>query len=68
VPAARVAVTVHKGPYHGLIAAYGALMRWIEDNGYKIAGPERELYYEGYFSTDDPEKFVTEIQIPVEKM
>jgi effector-binding domain-containing protein len=67
IPGTTAAPAAHKGPYTGLIEAYGALLHWIEDNGYTVTGPERELYYEGHFSTDDPEQFVTEIQIPVGK-
>lgn len=43
---------------------YNALGIWIEANGYRIAGPEREVFHE-IGLPDHPEKNVIEIQIPV---
>lgn len=67
-PVKEMACTVHQGSYEKLSMAYGALMKWIEDNGYKIVGPNRELYLEGEWSGKGPEDFITEIQIPVAKL
>ncbi|WP_027625965.1 MerR family transcriptional regulator [Clostridium lundense] len=47
---------------------YNALIKWIEENGYKIAGSNRELYLEGEWSTPNIQEYITEIQIPVEKI
>ena len=47
----------------GLLPAYRALAQWIEDNGYRIAGPPRELFY-GTASKGD---LTAEVQFPVEK-
>lgn len=68
LPAARVASVVHRGGYQGLTQAYEAVMGWLETNGYRVVGPNRELYLE----TPEPmkpenEANVTEIQFPVEK-
>ena len=38
---------------------------WIEANGYKIAGSNREVYIVGGDQQDD-ESYVTEVQFPVE--
>ncbi len=43
---------------------YNALGIWIEANGYRIAGPEREVFHE-IGLPDHPEKNIIEIQIPV---
>jgi len=62
-----MACLVHQGSYaQGFNEPYGALMSWIEVNGYRIAGPNREIYLQG---GDDPndKSYVTEIQFPVEK-
>ncbi|UCE27986.1 MAG: MerR family transcriptional regulator [Candidatus Coatesbacteria bacterium] len=68
VPGAeQMACLIHKGPYDGLNAAYQVLTKWIDDNGYRIVGPDREVYLAGCASTDDPNEYVTEIQFPVEK-
>ncbi len=66
VPAA--ACTVHTGPYESFSQAYSAIMEWIGANGYRICGPCRELYLRGPGpDCTDPNSYVTEIQIPVEK-
>lgn len=63
-----MACVIHHGSYSTLHQGYGALMEWIEANGYKITGPGREVYIEtkGDGSQTD-ESCVTEIQFPVRK-
>jgi len=39
---------------------------WIEKYGYQIAGSTREVYLH-YEREGDPNQYVTEVQIPVEK-
>ena len=69
LPAATMASVVHKGAFNRLSQAYEALGRWIEANGYKIVGPNREVYlYCAQPVRQDDESYVTEIQFPVEKM
>ena len=65
LPAAQMACTVHHGAFTGLGAAYDAITRWIAANGYRIAGPNREVYL-AYDRQGDPMAYVTEIQFPVE--
>lgn len=66
LPAATVAALVHRGTYSSIDQAYAALMGWIEANGYRLAGPDRELYLQGGRDPEDA-SYVTEIQQPVEK-
>jgi DNA-binding transcriptional MerR regulator len=68
LPAATMAATVHHGPYNTIGEAHEAVIKWIEANGYRIAGPDREinLYNAMPIRLDDP-SYVTEIQYPVEK-
>jgi DNA-binding transcriptional MerR regulator len=47
----------------GLLPAYNAVAQWIEDNGYRIAGPPRELFYGSAENGD----LTAEVQFPVEK-
>ncbi len=61
------ACVIHKGKYEAVGLAYNVIAKWIEENGYRVAGPNRELYFEGEWSTDNPDEYITEIQIPVEK-
>jgi effector-binding domain-containing protein len=66
LPACTMASTVHRGSYSSISRAYAALGKWIEANGYRIAGPDREIYLQGGQGQDE-ESYVTEIQFPVEK-
>lgn len=47
----------------GLTPAYNAIAHWIEENGYKIIGPPRELFHGSVVQGD----LTAEIQFPVEK-
>ncbi|HZU09034.1 MAG TPA: MerR family transcriptional regulator [Pseudacidobacterium sp.] len=65
---ALVASYMHHGAYNRLDQAYQNLLRWVEENHYKLTGPFRELYhYCAQPVRQDDESYVTEIQIPVEK-
>jgi DNA-binding transcriptional MerR regulator/predicted transcriptional regulator YdeE len=68
LPAATMAATVHHGSYHTIGEAHEAILKWIDANGYRIVGPDREmnLYHTMPIRLDDP-SYVTEIQYPVEK-
>ena len=63
-----MACVVHHGPFTTIGEGYEAVMKWIDENGYHIVGPAREVYLreakDG--SQTDPDT-VTEIQLPVEK-
>ncbi|MEW5721012.1 MAG: MerR family transcriptional regulator [Chloroflexota bacterium] len=63
-----MACVVHHGAFNTLSQAYNALMQWIQQNGYRICGPDREIYVKAAEPArqDDP-SYVTEIQVPVEK-
>jgi DNA-binding transcriptional MerR regulator len=55
--AVTVASMLHEGSDSAMLESYAAAHRWIRDNGYRIAGPNRELY---------PGGSVTEIQFPIQ--
>jgi DNA-binding transcriptional MerR regulator/predicted transcriptional regulator YdeE len=68
LPAATMAATVHHGSYNTIGDAHEAILKWIEANGYRIAGPDREVYlYNAMPIRRDDPSYVTEIQYPVEK-
>ena len=69
LPAALVAATVHHGAYNSIGDAHRAVLTWIDSNGYRIVGPDREmnLYNKPPIRRDDP-SYVTDIQYPVEKI
>jgi effector-binding domain-containing protein len=64
----QMACTVHKGSYDSMAEAYAGLLTWIEANGYRICGPNREVYIKGPGLLTKPSSYVTELQIPVEKV
>lgn len=63
----EVACIIHEGTFDTLAGTYGQLMAWIEANGYRMAGPIREVYVQWAEPDGDPSTNVTEIQLPVEK-
>ncbi|HLI68900.1 MAG TPA: MerR family transcriptional regulator [Ktedonobacteraceae bacterium] len=68
LPGATMASVVHKGAYNKFSHAYEAVLRWIDANGYTVAGPNREVYlYCTQPVRQDDESYVTEIQFPVAK-
>ena len=66
LPAATMALTTHVGPFRFLSQAFDALAQWIYANGYKIAGPAREIYLSGDPSGDQAD-CVTQVLFPVVK-
>ena len=69
LPGAQMACVVHHGPYNTFSNAYHAALKWIEANGYKVVGPNSEvyLYNTNPVRQDDP-SYVTEVQFPVTKI
>jgi len=58
LPAGRVAMTVHRGPYAGLGAAHQAVADHCAANGIELAGPRWEIYGP---HRDDPAELTTEV-------
>jgi DNA-binding transcriptional MerR regulator len=68
LPPITVASTIHSGAFNRFREAYDALGRWIEANGYRIAGAPREVYlHTNQPMRQDDESNVTEIQFPITK-
>lgn len=59
------ACVIHQGPYNTIGMAYGAVMKWIEENAYDIIGLPRESYIDGIWNKENPDEWLTEIQIPI---
>lgn len=62
-----MAYVIHQGSFDSLGQAYNAILKWIETNGYQIVGSTREVYLQ-YEREGDPNQYVTEVQVPVEKV
>lgn len=43
------------------------MLKYIEENGYEIAGPIRESYIDGVWNKDEEAQWLSEIQVPVKK-
>ena len=56
----------HIGPYEKFYESFIETFKYMEQNGYKIAGQPRTSYVDGPWNQDDPEKWVSVIQIPIE--
>ena len=56
----------HIGPYERFYESFTEAFRHIEEQGYKIAGQPRTCYIDGAWNQDDPEKWLSIIQIPIE--
>lgn len=61
------AMTVHHGGYSTLSEAYGAVVTWIIENGYEIAGAPFDLYIKTQFDSLPPEEWETEVYFPIRK-
>lgn len=55
----------HRGSYANFPQTYAVLLRYIEENGYEIAGNIRESYIDGVWNKDAESEWLSEIQIPV---
>jgi DNA-binding transcriptional MerR regulator len=65
LPAAELAVTVHRGAHSELDISYGQLGAYVTDHALAVAGPVREAYLVGSRDTADPDSWRTEIGWPI---
>ena len=56
-----------KGSYHTFSESYETVLRYIEENGYEVAGEIRESYIDGVWNKDDESEWLSEIQVPVRR-
>ncbi|MGN0267955.1 MAG: MerR family transcriptional regulator [Lachnospiraceae bacterium] len=67
-PRIQAACIYHKGSYGTISESYEVVLKYIEENGYEIAGPIRESYIDGIWNKDDESQWLSEIQVPVKKV
>lgn len=67
LPEVKVVTTIHIGPYETLGKAYQRLIDYREAQQFTQCGPVREHHLKGpgFVFEGDPEKYVTEIQMPI---
>jgi DNA-binding transcriptional MerR regulator len=63
LPPIQVASLIHHCGMEDVVPDYEALVQWIDDSGYTLAGRSRELYREFY--DDKHPRNVTELQMPI---
>ena len=56
----------HVGPYERFYESYTEAFKYMEEQGFKIAGHPRTCYIDGAWNQEDPEKWISIIQIPIE--
>ena len=61
----KMASIVHNGPFSTANKTYDKLLSWMKQNNYSADGPMREIYHKGEWITDNPDEYITEMQIPV---
>jgi DNA-binding transcriptional MerR regulator len=61
----EMATVVRAGPNYQSHQAFGSLGLWIEANGYRFAGPSREVFLDLPFQDPATEESIVEIQFPV---
>ena len=67
LPEIQAACIFHRGSYGTLSESYEEILKYIEENGYEIAGEIRESYIDGVWNQNDESGWLTEIQIPVRR-
>ena len=66
LPQTKVLSIYHKGAYDKIGEAYAFIMKYAEQNGYRVSGLARECYIDGIWNKESEEEWLTEIQLPVE--
>ena len=67
LPAIQAACVYHRGSYRTFSESYETVLRYIEENGYEIAGEIRESYIDGVWNRDDESQWLSEIQVSVRR-
>ena len=62
----KVLSIFHRGSYDEIGEAYAYIMKYAEENGYKVTGLSRECYIDGIWNKESVEDWLTEIQLPIE--
>ena len=66
LPAVPTALCMnHVGPYDRFYQSYVELFKYAEEQGYQIAGAPRTCYIDSCWNQEDPEKWLSLIQLPV---
>ncbi len=65
-PVPIMAASMVYGPFENIAGAFLSIAGWLGEHGqYKMAGESRQMVHRGPWNEDDPDKYLTEIQIPL---
>ena len=65
-PVPVMACTMVYGDFSNIRGAYIAFAKWLQKNSsYQMSNPMRQIVHRGSWNESDPEKYLTEIQIPL---
>ena len=62
----KALILKHVGPYERFYESFTEAVRYMEEHGLQMAGQPRFSYVDGIWNHEDPEKWVSFIQIPLE--
>lgn len=67
-PVPIMACTMVYGKFENIAGAYLAFANWLQEhNRYQMTGQSRQIVHRGPWNEENPDKYLTEIQIPLEK-
>lgn len=68
-PVPIMACTMVYGPFENIAGAYLAFAGWLQEHSqYKMTGQSRQIVHRGPWNEETPDKYLTEIQIPLRKI
>lgn len=68
-PVPTMACTMVQGEFKNIAKAYLALANWLwEHNQYKMAEQSRQIVHRGPWNEENPDQYLTEIQVPLKKI
>ncbi len=63
-----MAYTMVYGPFERIAGAYASFLRFLEQNGqYELLWPNRQIVHRGPWNEESPERYLTELQIPLQQ-
>lgn len=68
-PVPFMASTMVYGAFSNIAGAYLSFAGWLQEDGrYRMSGPNRQIVHRGPWNEAEPENYLVEIQIPIEKI
>jgi effector-binding domain-containing protein len=68
LPDGKCLSLMHRGPYEQLSRSYARILQHLKRRGFEFTLPTREVYHRGpgMLLRGNPQKYVTEIQLPIQ--